>query len=107
MVNIFLDDVRMPSYVGLKDGDCIVCRTFEQVIAVASKFKISFISFDHDLGEEKTGYDVAKTLCDMDMDSENGVFTENFYFNVHSANPVGAKNIQFYMGNYLKTKKSL
>lgn len=51
----------------------------------ASKYDKIFISFDHDLGSELTGYDVAKYIV------ENGY--ELTGFTVHSMNPVGAKNI--------------
>lgn len=44
-----------------------------------------FISFDHDLGNCDTGYDVAKFIV------ENQIKIAGF--TVHSMNPVGAKNI--------------
>lgn len=37
----------------------------------------------------------------MDMDGKIEI-PKDFYFTVHSANPVGAKNIQEYLMNYLK-----
>lgn len=65
---------------------------------------------DHDLGTDRegnllpTGYDFAKWLIEMDMD---GIITipPDFAFTVHSANPVGAKNIQGYLMNYLQRRK--
>ncbi|WP_371131695.1 cyclic-phosphate processing receiver domain-containing protein [Sulfuricurvum sp.] len=47
-----------------------------------------------------SGYDFAKWLVEMDMDGKIHI-PEDFYFTVHSANPVGAKNIQEYLRNYL------
>lgn len=51
-----------------------------------------FMSFDHDLGHGKSGYDVAKWIV------------ENHFpltaFAVHSMNPVGAKNIRDLLTHY-------
>ena len=44
-----------------------------------------YIDFDHDLGGNKTGYDLAKWLVKEGYQGE---------FSIHSQNPVGAKNIQ-------------
>ena len=52
--------------------------------------QIKEISFDHDLGEGKTGYDVATTL--EAMVEQTGKCP--MVLHVHSANPVGVKNIQ-------------
>ena len=84
-----------------------------------------FISFDHDLADdhyndlfsdenwkkndsdiilkydeykEKTGYECAKWLVDFCLD--NGSQIPNFI--VHSANPVGKKNIESYLSNAQK-----
>jgi hypothetical protein len=71
-----------------------------------------FISFDHDLGTDDegnllpTGYDFAKWLVEMDMDDIITI-PRNFLFAVHSANPVGAKNIQVYLYNYLTSKEDI
>lgn len=59
------------------------------------------ICFDHDLGgiddkDEKTGLDCAKYLVSYCMDKNIDVCP----FNVHSSNPVGAKNIRSYLNNY-------
>jgi hypothetical protein len=71
-----------------------------------------FISFDHDLSDahyggdyskEKTGYDFAKWLIEYDMDTN--IMPEDFAFTVHSMNPVGARNIQRLLENYLRQKE--
>jgi predicted AlkP superfamily phosphohydrolase/phosphomutase len=51
-----------------------------------------FISFDHDLGEGKSGYDFAKWLL------ENGYMGQ---FTVHSMNVVGRKNIEQLLTHYM------
>jgi hypothetical protein len=101
--SMFLDDLREPS----KEYDVIV-RSFEEAIEIISKKGIpSHISFDHDLGldnesqVEKNGYDVAKWVIEQVLD---GVleFPPNFSYNIHSANPVGAKNIDMLFRNYFE-----
>jgi len=95
MYRLFLDDERDPP----SDGqEWIVVRTFDAAIAyVAANGMPGFISFDHDLGEEKTGYDFAKWL--VDWLEENHIPPEFDYY-VHSQNPVGAANIESYLDGY-------
>lgn len=100
---LYLDDIRAP-----KDPTYIISRTVDDAQNLILTCGVpAFISFDHDLGMDKegnllpTGYDFAKWLVKMDMD---GIITipPGFAFIVHSANPVGAKNIQGYLENYLE-----
>jgi hypothetical protein len=79
------------------------------------------ISFDHDLGPptkdvpiwdfldnpypdapaDFTGMDFAKWFCLYVLD--NGLdLPDDFTYNVHSQNPVGADNIRSYMASFLK-----
>lgn len=103
---LYLDDLRTPV-----DESFVVVRSFDEAVRfVLEKGMPEFISFDHDLGADKngwllpTGYDFAKWLASSDMDGTIKI-PENFSFKVHSQNPVGAKNIQAYMDNYLNFKK--
>lgn len=63
-------------------------------------------SFDHDLqdfsgaGEESTGYDCVKWLCDYAIDEKIDIRKCNFF--VHTKNPVGKKNIESYVANFIK-----
>jgi hypothetical protein len=69
----------------------------------------TMISFDHDLSDtdhvaendEKTGYTFAKWFCDYVMDNDLNL-PQEFSYDVHSQNPVGAENIRCYMENFLK-----
>lgn len=65
--------------------------------------RISYISFEHDLGEDMSGYDCCKLLVGYDADYQ--ILADDFEFNVHSANPVGKQNIIHYLNNWLKFKK--
>jgi len=84
-MKLWIDDMRpMP-----KDYD-ILAKTANQAISILSKRDITHVSFDHDLGGEKTGYDVAVWV-------EGEAYLGNikpFTYTVHSANPVGAKKIK-------------
>ena len=104
MKRLYLDDIRTP-----KDSSFIIVRSFEEAVHFVTVHGIpSFISFDHDLGMKngellETGYDFAKWLVEKDLNGEF-LFPEDFSFTVHSANPVGAKNIESYLNNYIKFK---
>ena len=94
---IFLDDERnvekfMKNFSNV--DEVIVCRNYEDFCAIISENGVpSFISFDHDLGQEMTGYDCAKYVIEYMIDNGG----EPFDFFVHSANPIGAENIKGYL----------
>lgn len=86
---IWLDDVR-----SAPDGWTHI-QTIEAVIDILKTGVVTAISFDHDLGYEKTGYDLAKWI-------EVAAFNDTLprlEWAVHSANPVGRTNIQTAMNN--------
>ena len=110
MKRAFLDDVR------LTPGDCnITWRDADEAVSWMEENGCpSFISFDHDLGEEQGGYsfklkptglDVVKWMVERDIESP-GFIPKDFDFDVHSANPVGAKNIRSYLKQYLSMRES-
>jgi hypothetical protein len=98
-MRIYLDDERNPK---IEQFD-VITRSFGEFLEIleATELKITYVSFDHDLGEDSlTGYDCAKALVELDI--KYSVLAKDFTFNVHSANPVGAKNIQMYIDQYLR-----
>lgn len=96
---LFLDDERFPA---AKDTDFLIARSFEEAVAhMQTQGCPIFISFDHDLGLEKSGYDLAKYIVEQDLDSNLTFIPKEFTFYVHSQNNVGAKNIQTYLTQYL------
>lgn len=100
---LYLDDEREPS----TDKPWDIVRTYDDAVNYVKKHGIpDYISFDHDLGEEKTGYDFAKWLVEQDLDGKR-VFPSDFEYNVHSANPVGAKNIDNHLGAYRRYRNYL
>ena len=86
----WLDDCRpMPD-----DFDTHV-KTAEEAIALLQTNKVTLISLDHDLGTDKTGYDVAKWI---EEHAANGTLKE-LCPRVHSQNPIGKRNIQMALRN--------
>lgn len=89
---LFLDDEREPV-----DPKSRVCRSFEEAVACVETYGVpTHVDFDHDLGEDKTGYDFARWLTDYDLDV--GGFPETYA--VHSQNPIGRRAIVFMMEGY-------
>lgn len=110
---MYLDDLRNPP-----DRSWVVVRS----VAAAQEYIFTYgypsvISFDHDLGmkgkilpnglwvgeeeEQPTGYDLAKWLCEKDMDAP-WMSSRKFRYEVHSANPIGSANIHGYLSHYIK-----
>ena len=110
MMRMWLDDIR-PKPEGY-DMEYKTYHEFSAHLFIFSVYdwKISHVSFDHDLGGDKdpwgnelTGMSCAKALVRYDF--EHDLLTNDFTFNVHSANPVGTENIRCYLNNYLRLKK--
>lgn len=96
MYKMFIDDERFPV-----DPSMVVVRSFDEAVAYAIEHGCPvFISFDHDLGMGKTGYDFANWLIDTDLDNL-GFMPETFHFDVHSQNPIGARNIREALNGYI------
>ena len=71
---------------------------------MSSVNSITHISFDHDIdsydksGNEVTGYDCLKWLCDYILD--NNIDINNLTILFHTANPVGKVNMNCYWNNF-------
>ena len=55
------------------------------------------ISFDHDFGGDDIAMCVVKQMVEHDLEARGKFIPEGFIFFVHSANPVGARNIESYL----------
>ena len=62
------------------------------------------ISFDHDLGGDDTAMRVVNWMIETDLDAASNFIPADFAFKVHSANPVGAANIQSKLQNYINVR---
>lgn len=93
-MRIYLDDVRDPLPFDPKTGKPLhwdlIARDASEILPLIQSGKVTFISFDHDLGEGLSGYDVAR---EIETQAAHGTIGPIEY-EVHSANPVGAKNIR-------------
>jgi len=99
---LYVDDERTPR----TRGDWQIARSYDQAVALMSEGCFSYISFDHDLGDDvPTGYDLAKWLVARDLDEGGKFIPVDFGFNVHSANPVGRANIEGLLASYLKHRE--
>ncbi|QQE81192.1 cyclic-phosphate processing receiver domain-containing protein [Alicyclobacillus sp. SO9] len=85
-MKLYLDDLRESP-----DGFVIV-RDYEECILLLEQCDVSTLSLDHDLGEEKTGYDVAKWIV------EHGRWPSSIY--LHTSNPVGRDNMYQLLMHY-------
>lgn len=89
-MRIFLDDVRDPvPYM----GEVIVVRDAKTAMDLVSTGLVTWISFDHDLGTDLTGYDVALLIEDL-------VFMGDIAcpeWHIHGDNPVGSERIRMAM----------
>lgn len=84
-MNLYLDDLR-PTPEGFER----VYSYDEFVNFINTHGLPDFISFDHDLGVEETGFDCAKFLVNYCID-HNLKLPD---YQVHSQNPVGKENIE-------------
>ena len=81
MIKVLIDDMRE------LDGMNLVIRNYQSYLNTKETLLNNDFELylDHDLGEEKSGYDVIKDLF------ESGIFPESIF--VITMNPVGRKNI--------------
>lgn len=94
MYRMFIDDVRNPI-----EEDWVVVRSSNEALEyVQNNGMPSFISFDHDLGGDDTTMVFLRKLVDL----WNGDDLPPDY-KVHSANPVGSKNIVSFMESWKKS----
>lgn len=96
MEKLYLDDLRpIPNgYIGL--------RSYAEFVTYITESGLpDFISFDHDLGLEESGYDCAKWLVNYCLDNELRLPQ----FDVHSKNPVGKENILSLLQNFKKNTR--
>jgi CheY-like chemotaxis protein len=91
-------DIRIERFKKMfMDCELTVCKTADEAISILEKdLAFDLFLLDHDLGErifvsiedENTGSRVAKFLSDKDVKGQ---------IIVHSCNPIGAKNMLYYL----------
>lgn len=86
-MRVFLDDIRP-----IPQGFTHLARNYAEAVALLATREVTFISLDHDLGEDDkagTGYDVA---CYIEEEVLAGKIPAPGW-EVHSSNPVGRGRI--------------
>lgn len=104
MIKLYIDDIRIP-----ETDDFVVLRSYAEAVGWLRKNGCpEYISFDHDLGSNDglDGIDIAKWMVNRDLNMDGNFISDNFAFRVHSANPIGASNIEGLLNNYLEHKKN-
>lgn len=96
---LWLDDERQPSQSFINSVETYFwAESYEDAIFYLANFTDEdryedvFVSFDHDLGREKSGYDFAKYLLEHNIKIGG--------FKIHSMNPVGRHNIYQLLTHY-------
>ena len=88
---LYVDDIRFPEYFHQIGAEITVARTYDEAIQYIDD-SYDIISLDHDLGEDKTGYDIAKYIVENQI--KVGAVA------IHSVNPVGKFNISQLLTHY-------
>ena len=91
---LYVDDIRKPNIIRYStySYEIIVSRNYDDAINMLNMCKFNAIDLDHDLGEEKTGYDICKYII------ENNIKLDRVY--IHTSNPVGRDNMKKLLERY-------
>ena len=94
--NLYLDDLRNPP----ADRDWLVCRSSQEALNRIMDIGMpSFVSFDHDLGEDDTTMVFLRRLVNEVWDGKTAIPD----YQIHSANPVGSLNIHSFMDSWRRS----
>lgn len=89
-MTIYIDDIRN------NPNAEVTVRTYDEAIAelnaMHDRIHEIILDFDHDLGEGRSGYDIAKYIVEHNIPIAG--------FHVHSMNPVGRANIEQLLTHY-------
>ena len=93
---LWVDDLRgVPNnYIG--EYEIIIARNYNEAIRELHRFNYDVICLDHDLGEEKTGYDICKYIV------ENHIYCPEY--RLHTSNPVGRQNMKQLLERYTNSR---
>lgn len=91
---LWVDDLRgVPNHY-IDEFHIVIARNYNEAIRELHRFRYNVICLDHDLGEEKTGYDICKYIV------ENNIWCDEF--RIHTRNPVGRDNMIQLLRRYTK-----
>ena len=91
---LWIDDLRhIPNHY-IDNYHIVIARSYKEAIKELHRFRYNVICLDHDLGEEKTGYDICKYII------EHHIWCDEY--RIHTSNPVGRKNMTELLSRYTK-----
>ena len=90
---LYIDDIRKVNKDLFNKFNIYIVKNYNEAINILNNYDIDIIDLDHDLGEEKTGYDIAKYIVASNIKIKEG-------FKIHSANSVGRYNISQLLTHY-------
>lgn len=94
---LFIDDLRMPP-----TEDWVIARSSQEAWDIVQILGApDIISYDHDLGEEDTSMLFIHRLILHKLENPDFNFPVNY--TIHSANPVGVKNIDGLLRSFIRT----
>lgn len=93
-LNLWLDDMRVTTAAGWYHA-----KDAEEAIEILSSWVVHHCSLDHDLGPGATGYQVLTWLAE-ELHGKGLNFWPKHKPVVHSANPVGRRNMQSVVDRY-------
>lgn len=92
---LFVDDERNPPNLPFNpEVSIVIVRNYKQATTFLWHHRDGnvFISLDHDLGEEKTGYDICKFIIENEIPLLGVI--------LHTMNPVGRQNMKHLLTHY-------
>jgi hypothetical protein len=117
MYKLFLDDIRVPRnvYPTTSNDEWVIARSYDKFVEIITHRGLPFhVNYDHDLStehylpeidpstyQEKTGYDAAVWLVEYCLKNK----LELPSWSVHSANPIGRRSIEQYLGSWERLKE--
>lgn len=84
-MKLFLDDIRTPP------ENWTVARSYNEAIECLKTRQVTDLSLDHDLGEDRTGYDVLNWIEKMVYEDPTFPVPN---CSMHTSNPVGKQNME-------------
>jgi hypothetical protein len=111
--NLFLDDIRDPSYVKRDGRKYTLARSISEAKKLIKILGFpTHIAFDHDLGIDDSGhivpsgYDFANWIVYGELDGLHTI-PDDFTWSTHSSNPPGSANISGILSSYMSTKSKV
>lgn len=102
--SLFLDDERYPP-ADFSYDPIVIVRSSEAAIEHIDEFGMpTFISFDHDLGGDDTAMVFINEMIERILDGD-WILPEEFGYDIHSQNPIGAQNIRTKMYNFMRSRE--